>query len=324
MADTGPGESDEATRPPDAIVLTGATATGKTELSLALARRLDGEIISMDSRQVYRGMDIGTAKAGPEARRDVPHHGLDLIHPDERYNAARFARDARRWIAGIRGRGRTPILVGGTGFFLRALTRPLFREPEMDPGRRRALESCLTSLPPDRLREWVRTLDSAWAGRMETLDRQRVLRAIEVALLSGRPLSWWQREAEAGTPPLRPAVFVMQLPRDILYRRIDERARAMVRSGLVQEVRGLLDAGYGTASPGLSATGYREIVDHIRGGASLEAAVDAIQRATRRYARRQLSWFRNQLPAGAVRLDAGQTHEELIRKVVEQWEEALH
>lgn len=305
-----------------ALALVGATATGKTALSLAVAERLGGEIISMDSRQVYRGMDIGTAKPDAAERARVPHHGLDLVDPDERYSAGRFARDARRWIAEIRGRGSVPILVGGTGFFLRALTDPLFREPDLPAGAREALRQTLGAYPDAELGRWLARLDPATARALaEGGGRQRVLRALEVALLSGRPLSWWHRHAPPRQPPLCVLTVVLELSRAELYRRIDARVHEMLDLGLVDEVRALLERGYGPMDPGMTATGYKEIIAHLRSELTLSDAVLSVQRATRRYARRQLTWFRHQLPEDAIRLDAARPAAELADTVVRQWKE---
>jgi tRNA dimethylallyltransferase len=316
MAD--PGATEE--RKPVALVITGPTATGKTALSLDVAERLDGEIISMDSRQVYRGMDIGTAKVTPDQRARVPHHGLDLVDPDERYSAGQFARDARRWIEAIRARGHTPILVGGTGFFLRALTHPLFREPEMPERSREALKRWLERQPEEKLRRWLADLDPATAKTLEASGgRQRVARALEVALLTGRPLSWWHRHAPPETPPLPLRIFVLSLPREQLYRRINDRVLEMIEAGWVDEVRTLLERGYDLDDPGMVATGYPELVAYIRGEWSLEEAIEATQRATRRYARRQFTWFRHQLPPGAIWLDATRPRAELVDTIVDIW-----
>jgi tRNA dimethylallyltransferase len=288
----------------DPIVITGATATGKTRLAVALAREIGGEVISMDSRQVYRGMDIGTAKPDLDERDGVPHHGFDLVDPDQRYSAGHFARDARACIAAIRARGATPILAGGTGFFLRALTRPMFREPPLETGRRQSLRELLDRLSTDQLRQWVGTIENTafdgWGGG----GRQRLVRRIEVALLTGRPLSWWQQNAPPVEPPLRPRVFVLGMDRASLVRRIEGRVLDMVRDGLVDEVRSLLDRGYTAADPGMNATGYIEFVPHVRGSRALDESIRLTQQATRRYARRQVTWFGNQLDDTAVRLDA--------------------
>ena len=307
----------------DALVITGPTATGKTALSLDVAERIAGEIVSMDSRQVYRGMDIGTAKATSEERARAPHHLLDVVDPDQRFSAGEFARAARRLIAEIRARGRVPMLVGGTGFFLRALTHPLFREPDLPAGRRGALARSLETRDTPELGRWLAALDPAlaasFASRGGGAGRQRLLRALEVALLTGRPLSWWQAHSPPAEPPLRLAVFVLIRPRAELLRRIDERVHDMVGQGLAAEVAGLLAKGYDTADPGMNATGYPEMAAHLRGELSIEQAIAETQRATRRYARRQLTWFRNQLPPDAVWLDATQPHDRLVEEVVSQW-----
>lgn len=307
---------------PEALVITGPTAAGKTRLAIEVARHLGAELIAMDSRQVYRGLDIGTAKPSLADRARVPHHGLDLVDPSGYYSAGRFARDARRWIAEIRARGRVPVLVGGTGFFLRALTDPIFEEPELDAERRAALRRFLAARTRGELERWVHVLDP---GRMEVAavgGRQRLGRAIEVAVLSGRPLGWWHRHARAVVPPLRAVIVVLVLPRTALYERIDRRAAEMLESGLVDEVRRLLRAGYDEGSPGLGATGYREVIACVRGAMSREEALARMQRATRRYARRQMTWFRHQLPRDALRLDARAPLQELVERCVAAWRQA--
>ncbi|HEX9109518.1 MAG TPA: tRNA (adenosine(37)-N6)-dimethylallyltransferase MiaA [Longimicrobiales bacterium] len=306
----------------DALVITGPTATGKTGLSIRVAERVGGEIVSMDSRQVYRGMDIGTAKVTPGEAGGIPHYGIDLVEPHERYSAGAFARDARRWLRQIRAGGRVPVLVGGTGFFLRALTHPLFHEPELDPRRREKLKHWLRGQAEERLRAWLRVLDAPTAAALEAGGgRQRVARALEVALLTGRPLSWWHAHAPAEQSPLSLRVFVLDLPREELYRRINARVVGMLHAGLEQEVRGLMERGLDESAPGLNATGYIELLSYFRGETSLEQAVDAIQRATRRYARRQLTWLRNQLPPGAVWLDARRPLDELADEIARGWRE---
>jgi tRNA dimethylallyltransferase len=307
----------------DGLVITGPTATGKSDLALQVAERVGGEIVSMDSRQVYRGMDIGTAKPTPEQRRRVPHHGLDLVDPSERYSAGRFARDARGWVADIQARGCVPILVGGTGFFLHALLRPLFQEPALPAERRERLKRYLASQPEPRLRDWLLRLDPVSARRLATGGgRQRVARALEVVLLTGRSLPWWQTHAPADANPLELCVFVLTLPRERLYQRIDQRVTEMAEHGLVEEVERLLSEGFDPADPGLNATGYIELIPYFRGERSLDAALDDVRRSTRRYARRQLTWFRNQLPSGARWLDATRPPSELAEEIETSWRNA--
>jgi tRNA dimethylallyltransferase len=296
------------TRSPSTLAIVGPTASGKTTLAIEVALRLSGEIVSMDSRQIYGGMDIGTAKATASQRSLVPHHGLDLVRPGERFSAGRFARYARECISGIEARGRLPILAGGTGFFLRALTHPIFREPELDPAQRADLASFLESMDDDSLRVWLRALDPVTGEKLSRAGgRQRLLRAIEIPLLTGRPLPWWHAHAPPEAPPLQPLVFVLDLPRDRLYEAIDRRVDSMLRDGLLDELADLLHQGHDELTPGLNATGYVELIPHLRGEISLEEAADRIRRNTRAYARRQLTWLRHQLPAGARWLDAART-----------------
>jgi tRNA dimethylallyltransferase len=316
--------ADAATDPagdPDAIVITGATATGKTAVAVAVAHRVDGEIISLDSRQLYRGMDIGTAKPLLEERGGVPHHGFDLVDPDERFNAGRFAEFARATMHAVLARGHVPILAGGTGFFLRALTHPLFDEPPLDEGRKERLKRYLADLETEELRRWTAGLGGA--AEVRPSDRQRHARMIEVALLTGRPLSWWHRHGGSSAAAIAPLVFVLDLPRDVLVRRIDARVDAMVARGLVAEVGRLLERGFDETHPGLNTTGYIELVPYLRGERGLEEAVEMVKVATRRYARRQRTWLRQQLPPGARWLDAGLPAAQVADTIVDAWREAV-
>jgi len=308
-----------------ALVVTGPTASGKTALAVELALRLDGEVVSADSRQVYRGMDIGTAKPTASERRGVPHHGFDLVDPLERYSAGRFGRDARRWIAAIRGRGRVPVIAGGTGFFLRALTRPLFEEPPLGEIERVGLRAALAERPVAELERWVRALepesplpDSAGRGGA---GRQRLLRAIEVALLTGRPLGWWHANAPAREPPVRAVHFVLEWTREEIGERIDRRVSAMIDAGWIEEVRGLRDRGFGERTPGMTATGYTDMLAFVNGCITLDEAVARTRRATRRFARRQTTWFRNQLPGDVVHLQGASTLDHLAGYVLRRWKE---
>ena len=288
---------------PEFLAITGATTTGKTALSLAVAEALDGEVISMDSRQIYRGMDIGTDKVAGGIRARIPHHGVDIRDPDESYSAGEFARDAARWMGRIRARGRVPVLAGGTGFFLKALMEPLFEEPKLDPGRVARLRRFLAQRGMEELERWVRVLDPERARLAVAGGVQRIERTLEVTLLTGRPLSWWHRTGQANAPVGEGMVVVLELPRAELYRRINERVGTMAERGMIEEVRVLAARGYGADDPGMSGTGYREVLGYLEERMSLEEALDATRRATRGYARRQLTWFRNQMPPDTVRID---------------------
>ena len=300
--------------------LVGATAVGKTALSLRVAQELDAELISMDSRQIYRRMDVGTAKVDRESRALVPHHGLDLIEPSESYSAVRFAREARVWAHKIEGRGRLPIVVGGSGFFLRALMDPVFREPAVSEDRRSRLRRWLSGRPTEELARWVRALDPARALLAEAGGPHRLSRSVEVPLLTGRPLSWWHRKGPLEARPLDVRVVLVELPRGELYRRIDERTSRMFEGGLLEEVRRLLEEGYTVHDPGMTGTGYREAASVVLGELDLAEALDSVQKATRGYARRQLTWFRNQIPEPALRVDASISLVDQTEQVVRWWE----
>ena len=304
---------------PTFIALTGPTTSGKTQLSCALARILEVEIISMDSRQVYKGMDIGTDKVPDDVREQVPHHALDLVHPDERYSAGQFARDARDWIKEIIKRARVPVLAGGTGFFLKAITEPVFSEPPLDSARLKKIRRYLSTLDYRVLAKWVEKLDPVRASLAIDGGPQRMSRTIEVALLTGKPLSSWHRESPSDVAALTGLIIQLELPREEIDRRINDRVTYMVERGLVSEVRSLLEAGYTFDDPGMTATGYREIAHYLEGGQTLEEAIEEIRRNTRRYARRQLTWFRNQLPPSVCMIDATASIDVQATAVLDAW-----
>ena len=304
---------------PTFIALTGPTTSGKTQLSCALARILEVEIISMDSRQVYKGMDIGTDKVPDDVREQVPHHALDLVHPDERYSAGQFARDARDWIKEIIKRDRVPVLAGGTGFFLKAITEPVFSEPPLDSARLKKIRRYLSALDYRVLAKWVEKLDPVRASLAIDGGPQRMSRTIEVALLTGKPLSSWHRESPSDVAALTGLIIQLELPREEIDRRINDRVTYKVERGLVSEVRSLLEAGYTFDDPGMTATGYREIAHYLEGGQTLEEAMEEIRRNTRRYARRQLTWFRNQLPPSVCMIDATASIDVQATAVLDAW-----
>ena len=317
------GEADTRHLTP---VLVGPTAVGKTAVAVALAALAPITVLSADARQVYRGLDIGTAKPDRALLARVPHLGLDVVDPGERYSAGRFARDAAVWLAEIRAAGRLPVVVGGTGFYVRALADGLFREPPLDPGRREQLRGWTVRLPGPDLARWASRLDA----RFQAGGRQRAARAVEVALLTGQALSWWQREARE-TGVMRPWYIHLTLPREALRRRIADRVDGMLAAGLVEEVRGLLARGVPPDAAGLDGVGYREVAAMLTAGGRQPAAElrEAIAAATRRYAKRQETWFRNQLRGerGAESgmnmevwtLDASDPPEALAARILERW-----
>ena len=285
-------------------VLVGPTGAGKTALATALSRLLPVEIISADSRQVYRGLAIGTAAPSAADLAAVPYHGVGFVDPRERYSAGRFARDAAEWIAAIAARGRTPLVVGGTGFYLRALFDGLFEEPQLDPQRRARLGGWLRGLSGAEALRWARRLDPLFGGGGG--GARRACRAIEIAVLAGRALSTLQAERPPATPGFRPWYAVLTPNRAVLHGRIARRTRAMLEAGWIEEVRRVLAEGVPPDAPGLLAVGCREIVAHLEGRLTARATEEAIVRSTRRYAKRQDTWFRHQLRGPLVRLDAAE------------------
>ena len=296
-------------------VVVGPTAVGKTAVALALAAHWPLEILSADSRQIYRRLDIGTAKPTRKERARVPHHGLDLVEPGMRYSAGHFARDAEGWLADVRARGRMPVVVGGTGLYVRALAEGLFHEPPLDATRRRSLDAFTARLEDLELLRWAGRLDPGFRGG----GRQRAARAIEVALLSGHPLSWWQEQARA-RGALDPWYIVLTVPRPVLHQRIARRAEEMVQRGLIEEVASVLAEGHAPHSPGLDGIGIREAVEYLHGTRPRDSVADAITVSTRQYAKRQQTWFRHQLDGSVITLDATRPPERLAADIAEAWE----
>lgn len=280
----------------DAVpVVCGPTAAGKSALALRLAASVGAAILSADSRQLYRGFDVGTAKPTADELARVPHYGIDVADPRERWSAARWADDCERWMAASRARGLAPLVVGGTGFYLRALAEPLFAEPPLDPVGRRALEHALAPLATDELRRWVATLDPARAH----LQRTQLLRAVEVALLTGERLSAWH--ARTARPPRHRLRYLVVDPGPVLAERIARRVDAMLAGGWVEEVERLV-LELPPDAPAWNASGYGAVRDAVAGRCTLAAARDRIVIETRQYAKRQRTWFRNQVPAASVTL----------------------
>lgn len=274
-------------------VIVGPTAAGKSGVAMWLAEQRPVTIISADSRQVYGGFDIGTAKPSPADRERVPHRGIDVVDPTERYSAARWAADAERWIAEARDAGRIPLVVGGTGFYLRALFAPLFREPPLDDERRRLLEPVLGALTIGDLRRWCTVLDPARAH----LGRAQLLRAIEVALLTGHRLS--DLHVRERRPARAAARYLLVDPGEELQAHIRTRTLAMLGSGWIEEVRALVSS-VPPDAPAWNATGYGAVRAVVEGTLTEGEAVEQIVIETRQYAKRQRTWFRHQLASDLV------------------------
>jgi tRNA dimethylallyltransferase len=276
---------------PALVVICGPTAAGKTGLSLKLAEYLDTEIISADSRQVYRGMDIGTAKPEPDELRRVPHHLIDIVDPDENFTVADFVDRGRAAVAEISRRGRLPLVVGGTGLYIRALLQGLADVPGGNEAVRRDLRRIEELEGEGALLRRLAKIDPPLAARLSPRDLNRIIRALEVFELTGRCLSELQRDHAGGRSLFRTLKIGLAPERKILYDRVDRRVELMMSRGLLEETRRLLERGCNPQWKTLRTIGYRESVEHLQGGLPLEDAVQLIQRNSRRYAKRQLTWF---------------------------------
>jgi tRNA dimethylallyltransferase len=276
------------------IAIVGPTASGKSALALRLAREQGGEIVSCDSLQVYRGLDIGSAKPTPREREEVPHHLIDVADPGEVFSAAEYARQARSALTAIAGRGHLPLVAGGTGLYLRALLEGLFEGPARDEDRRQRLEALAVRHGDERLHRLLRHLDPEAAERIGPRDRVRTVRALEVYWATGRPISDLQRQPARPLEGFEPLLLGLAPPRDRLREVVIARTRRMLDAGLVEEVRGLMERGYGPDLRPLQAIGYREATAVARGEMSRDDAEAAIVTATMRFARRQMTWFRHQ------------------------------
>jgi tRNA dimethylallyltransferase len=277
------------------VVVVGPTAAGKTELAIALAEALGGEIISADSRQIYRGMDIGTAKATAEQRARVPHHLLDIVDPDQALTLAEYQRLALEAIARVQARGSLALLVGGTGQYVRAVVEG-WRIPSVAPdwALRATLEAEAAARGPEALHGRLAALDPSAAARIDYRNVRRVIRALEVCLVSGCPISELQTRQP---PPWRVLWLGVTRPRAELYARIDARVDRMIAGGLVEEVRRLAEAGYDWGLPAMTGLGYRQIGAYLRGEIDLPAAIALIKRGTRRFVQQQRNWFPPDDPA---------------------------
>ncbi|PZE21854.1 tRNA (adenosine(37)-N6)-dimethylallyltransferase MiaA [Paenibacillus xerothermodurans] len=278
---------------PQLLVLVGPTAVGKTRLSLELAEEYDAEIISGDSMQVYRGMDIGTAKANLQERERVPHHLIDIHDPDYPFSVAEFQERARECILDVHARGKLPFLVGGTGLYVESVCYGFeFSEVGSDEGFRAEQLRYAEQFGPDALLEKLRKIDPETAERLHANDQRRVIRALEIFHLTGKSLSE-RLKVQKKQSPYELCIIGLTMDRALLYKRIEERIDQMIGEGLVEEVEGLLQKGYGKDYISMQGLGYKEIIYYLEGLLSWDAAVQLLKRDTRRFAKRQLSWFRH-------------------------------
>lgn len=300
----------------DILCVCGPTASGKTGLAAALAKKLDGEVISCDSMQIYRGMDVGTAKPDAAEMDGVPHHLLDVAEPGEDFSVGRYVKLADAAIADIRGRGKTPIVCGGTGLYMDSLVKgETFAAPSR-PAQREYVEHIAEEKGVAYLYEMLKDADPETAEKLHLSDRKRIIRAMEVFLITGMPLSWHNQQSKQRPPKYEPVWIGLNFrDRAKLYARIDARVDAMLEQGLEAEVRALLDRGVDPKTTAMQAIGYKEMAAALRGECSLPHAVSQIKQASRNYAKRQLTWFRRNeavhwlyvdetpdLPAAAMKL----------------------
>jgi tRNA dimethylallyltransferase len=276
---------------PSVVVICGPTAVGKTSVAVALAAAFHGEIISADSMQIYRRMDIGTAKPSAAEQQAARHHLIDVREPDEAFDAAAFARIARQAAEAILSRGRLPLLAGGTGLYIKAFLHGIFESERVDPQTRALLKSEIETQGSAALHRRLARVDPAAAGRIHPNDRFRILRALETIEACGEPISSYHAAHRFEDNRYRALKIGLHMDRESLYRRIDQRVDAMLAAGLEQEVRGLLAAGYGAELKSMQSIGYRHMIEFIEGRISREECVRTLKRDTRRYAKRQFTWF---------------------------------
>ncbi|NLS96063.1 MAG: tRNA (adenosine(37)-N6)-dimethylallyltransferase MiaA [Planctomycetaceae bacterium] len=276
----------------DCWFLTGPTAGGKTEIGIALARRIGAEIVSLDSMALYRGMDVGTAKPTAEQRAAVPHHLIDILEPHEEFSLAHYVDAAKACTAEIRNRGREVLFVGGTPLYLKALLRGIFEGPSADPVLRNQLQAKERE-QPGSLHRRLAEVDPVAAGRLHPNDMRRLVRALEVFEKTGTPISQWQQQFDRGLPPDRCRVFLLEWPRELLYQRVNRRVEIMFAHGLVEEVAQLMKRGHPLSKTAAQAVGYKEVIEHLRGGPGLKETIELVQTHTRQFAKRQWTWFRS-------------------------------
>lgn len=287
------GDDTSWCRPPlEALYLTGPTASGKTPLALAIAERLGAEIVSLDSMAIYRGMDIGTAKPSAADRARVPHHLMDIVDPTETYSVSCYVQAAHAAAAEIAARGKRALFVGGTPLYLKSLLRGLFLGPPAVPEFRSAVEADVAEYGLESLRERLMQVDPLLAHKLHPHDERRMIRGLEVAMATGRPLSHWQTQFETPSTNRRIRAAVLGLDRAWLHARINARAEQMVAAGLEDEVRRLLAQHAQLGPTAAQAVGYREMLDFVQAGTSREQMLRDIQAHTRQFARRQEIWFR--------------------------------
>lgn len=300
------------------VILTGPTAVGKTALSIELAKKIDGEIVSADSMQVYRNMDIGTAKIKPEEMQGIPHHLIDILEPEEPFHVAEFKKLAKEAVNEIHARGKIPILTGGTGFYIQALLYDISFDAEDDDGYREFLQEIAAKEDgPDELYRMLQEADARSAEAIHKNNVKRVIRALEYLHINGEPISIHNEREQKKTTPYQAAYFVLTMDRAVLYKRIEKRIDEMLSSGLIEEVKALKERGLTTEYVSMQGLGYKEIYAYLTGELSLEEAVYRLKRDTRHFAKRQLTWFRRERDVIWIDKDAYDSETAILTDMLE-------
>ncbi len=302
---------------PKLCILAGPTAVGKTETSLALARNLCGEIISADSAQVYRYMDIGTAKLKKEEMQGIRHHMIDVVSPDEEFSVAQFRKRAEEHIRDINERGSLPIVTGGTGLYINSLLDNLdFTDSISDEDFRKEMQEVADEKGSAYIHAMLETIDPVSFGKLHPNDSRRVIRALEVHKHTGKPISYFQEKSKKLPPKYDFAYIMLNMDRQKLYERIEQRVDKMMAEGLAEEVQGLLDMGYERGLTSMQALGYKEIASYLQGEISKEEAVRILKRDTRHYAKRQLTWFRRDKRVFWINMDTFYNKHTLLENII--------
>lgn len=277
----------------DLIVITGPTASGKTALSVELAKILDGEIVNADSMQIYKYMDIGTAKPTLSERQGIPHHLIDIVNPDEPFSVARYCECANKVIEDIHLRGKIPVMVGGTGLYVDSLVNNIkFSEIEPDDEYRNEMEHLAEEKGNEYIYKMLCDIDPQSASKIKVADRKRIIRALEVYHLTGKTITWHNEQSTSVPSPYNTTMFAIDIDREVLYDKINRRVDIMIEDGLVDEVKNIIGMGIQSDATSMQAIGYKEIVSYLEGHITLDEAIDKIKQSSRRYAKRQLTWFR--------------------------------
>lgn len=304
------------------IILTGPTAVGKTELSLLFAKAIGGEIISADSIQVYKYMDIGSAKITKEEMQGIPHFLIDELYPDEEFNVVIFQKKAKEYIEQIYQRGHIPVIVGGTGFYIQAVLYGIdFEETAADKSYREELEKFATENGVEALHNKLKEVDGKAAEEIHANNKKRVIRALEYYKQTGCRISEHNEEQRKKSSPYQFVYFVLNQDRDILYQRINERVDKMIERGLLKEVEGLLKMGYRRELVSMQGIGYKEIVAYLEGEISLEEAVDRIKKETRHFAKRQITWFKRESEVTWIEMGKYLKKEDILEDLLQKCQE---